>query len=423
MSKAIYLESVSGVAGDMFAASFVNAGVVTAEELAALPALLGMKGVGVTVETVRRAELEATALQVTPANGFETPAQRRHGGAGRHGHPAHAGAGEIHLPFPLETHCNGHARYSEIDQMLAESRLEEPVRELARRIFQLLAQAEASVHGYPVERVEFHEVGAVDSIMDVVMASYCVHKLGPCAIYASPIRPGRGHVKMAHGTLPVPPPASLKLLAGLPVAPTPTAILRPNVELSTPTGIAILKALAPRFVTEVPPGTILGHGLGAGTMDLGAFPNVFRIILLEEVPPPASAERFDRDRVVEISCNVDDDTAEHLAWMVAQLMDRGALDAWLTPMTGKKGRPAVCLSVLASTADWSATAEWILEHGSTFGLRYRTLDRLKLIPRFERRETSDGLLTYKLGVTKAGKILKEKPEFEDVKRIWERPEN
>ena len=295
------------------------------------------------------------------------------------------------------------------------------MRKLARGIFRLLAEAEAAAHGIPVQDVAFHEVGAVDSIMDVVMASYCVAKLGICSVYASPVRPGRGLAKMAHGTYPVPPPASLRLLAGMPVAQTPEAITRANVELSTPTGIAILKALGPRFVAELPAGTIIAHGAGAGSMDLGGFPNIFRVTLFDDAHSPASAEPFDRDRVVEIACNIDDDTAEHTSWIAAQVMERGALDAWLCPVTGKKGRTAVCLSVLASEADWPALAAWILEHSTTFGVRYRTWDRLKLFRHIERRETEKGPVNYKVGTTRDGRVLKEKPEFEDLRRIWDRP--
>ncbi len=443
MSKAIYLESVAGVAGDMFVASFVDAGVVKAEELAALPAQVGLDGVAVEVSRVRRAEVEATHVRVAcnqkaglfqhdhPGGhgGHEPHDHHDHGHAHQHDHDhghhhhhaTHDGGMETHLEFHSASHDSGHAHYADIDQRIAKSGLDEPVKELARRIFRLLAEAEASAHGFAVEDVAFHEVGAVDSIMDVVMASYCVHKLGTCAFYASPIRPGRGFVKMAHGTHPVPPPASLKLLAGLRVAPVPAAIVRSDIELSTPTGIAILKALAPRFVAEPPPGTLIGHGAGAGTMDFGAFPNIFRIVLFEEGAVAVSAEGFDSDRVVEIACNIDDDTAEHVAWMASQLLERGALDTWLTPVTGKKGRPAVCLSVLATEADWSSMAAWILQNGTTFGVRYHFWDRLKLRRRFERRETPEGALTYKVGLAKDGGVLKEKPEFEEVRRIWEKP--
>jgi uncharacterized protein (TIGR00299 family) protein len=292
---------------------------------------------------------------------------------------------------------------------------------MARRIFRLLAEAEATVHGVPVDDVAFHELGAVDSIMDVVMAAYCVDKLGPCALYASPVRAGRGSVKMAHGTYPIPPPASLRLLAGLPVAPTPEGITRTSVELSTPTGIAILKALKPQFVAELPAGTIIGHGAGAGTMDLGEFPNIFRVIVFDDEVASGLGNRFDRDQVVEIACTIDDDTAEHMAWLAAQTLVHGALDAWLAPVTGKKGRPAACLSVLAAEADWAALAAWILEHSTTFGVRFRRWDRLKLFRRFERRESAAGTLTFKVGTTRDGTFLKEKPEFEDLSRTWNKP--
>ena len=436
MNKAIYLESVAGVAGDMFVASFVDAGVVKAEELGALPAQLDLDGVEIVVSRVRRAEVEASHVRVGWNRKSDLFHHEHHGSPDPHDHhqhdhdhdhdhghdhPSHAEGGETHLHLHSGSHDGGHAHYADIDRRLARSRLDEPVRELARKIFRLLAEAEASVHGFPVEDVAFHEVGAVDSIMDVVMAAYCVNKLGACKMYASPIRPGRGFVKMAHGTHPVPPPASLKLLSGLQVAPVPAAIFRTDVELSTPTGIAILKALAPHFVAEVPPGTLLGHGVGAGTMDLGAFPNIFRIVLLEEEALSVSAEGFDRDRVVEIACNIDDDTAEHIAWMASQLLEQGALDSWLTPVTGKKGRPAVCLSVLATEANWSSMAAWILKNGTTFGVRYRSWDRLKLRRRFERREAAEGFLTYKVGLAEDGGVLKEKPEFEEVRRIWEKP--
>jgi uncharacterized protein (TIGR00299 family) protein len=426
MSQAIYLESVAGIAGDMFVASFVDAGVVTAEELGALPGLLGLKGVEVAIGKVRRAEIEATHLQVLWDRRFDLFQHGHHDGPshGPHHHHTEVGReGEPHVAFSPESHVGGHAHYSQVDGLLAQSGLGGPVKDLARGIFRLLAEAEASVHGLPVEDVAFHEIGAVDSILDVVMAAHCVTRLGACKVYASPVRPGRGMARMAHGTYPVPPPASLRLLAGMPVATTPGAVLRMDVELSTPTGIAILKALAPEFVAEIPPGTVLVSGVGAGTMDLGGFPNIFRITRLEEATGPCAPalDAFDRDRVIEIACNIDDDTAEHVAWIAARLMERGALDVWLSPATGKKGRPAVCLSALAGEADWPGLAAWILENGTTFGVRYRAWDRLKLFRRIERRETPNGPLAYKVGTTRDGRVLKEKPEFEELRRVWDGP--
>jgi len=231
---------------------------------------------------------------------------------------------------------------------------------------------------------------------------------------------------MQHGQHPVPPPASARLLAGLPVAPTPAAITRENIELSTPTGIAILKSLAPEFVGELPAGTVRHLGMGAGTLDLGGFPNVFRVTLLDGAPAaapvPAAAAPYETDRVVEVACNIDDDTGEHLAWLAERLLAQGALDVWMTPATGKKGRPLTCLSFLAPEADFARLADWFLRHSTTFGVRHRGWDRLKLARRFERRETPEGPLTYKIGLTTDGTILKEKAEFAEQRTHWERHE-
>ena len=386
MAKALFLESVAGVAGDMFAAAFVDAGLVSHEELAALPAKLGLTAVEISVENVIRATMRATHLAV------RWPQV------------------ETHLHLDHAAHHRTH--YRDIARQLDESALEQPVKELAQRIFRLLAEAEADAHGVDVERVAFHEVGTVDSLLDVVMAAYCIVKVAPQRIYASPVKPGRGTVTMQHGAHPIPPPASARLLLNMPTAPTPDAITRPNIELSTPTGLAILKALSPVFINERPAGIAQAQGSGAGTLDLGAYPNIFRVTLLEEIDTPALP--YETDSVVEIVCNIDDDTAEHLAWLCEKLLQQGALDVWQTPVTGKKGRAAICLSVLADTQTWSTLADWLLRHSTTFGVRYINWDRLKLARHFTER---DGL-TYKIGSTTTGEIVKEKAEFESVRESW-----
>ena len=416
MSRVLFLESVSGVAGDMFAAAFVDAGLVTTAELAAIPGQLGLAGTRVESRPVIRATMRATHLSisspdlVTKAPFTEPPVAPD---------PAEL---ETHLIVdPPATHQ--HTRHADIDRRIAESTLPAGVRERARGIFQLLAGAEAASHGVSVEEVSFHEVGSIDSIVDVVLAAYCIEKVKPDLICATPIRPGRGFVGMQHGRQPIPPPASARLLTGLPVAPTPAAITRENIELSTPTGIAILKSLAPEFVAAWPAGIVLQQGMGAGTLDLGAFPNVFRVVLLETagapiLPVPALAA-YEIDRVVEVACNIDDDTGEHLAWLAERLLAQGALDVWLVPATGKKGRPLTSLSFLAAEADWSRLADWFLRHSTTFGLRHRLWDRLKLARRFEQRTTPLGPLTYKIGLAPGGAVLKEKAEFDELRAQWE----
>ncbi len=419
MSRILFLESVAGVAGDMFAAAFVDAGLVTAAELAAIPARLGWAGVRVETRDVVRATMRATHLTVTsPVDDAAAPSAA----AMRAVDPAEE---ETHLIVDSPA-THRHTRHADIDRRIAAADLPGGVRERARGIFRLLAEAEAAAHGLPVAGIAFHEVGSVDSIVDVVLAAWCIEKVKPDRVCATPVRPGRGFVRMQHGQQPVPPPASARLLAGLPVAPTPTAITRENIELSTPTGIAILKSLAPEFVGEWPAGTVRQQGLGAGTLDLGVFPNVFRVTLLDAPtadpasPAGAATLPYETDRVVEVACNIDDDTGEHLAWLVERLLAQGALDAWLVPAVGKKGRPLTCLSFLATEGDWGRLSDWLLRHSTTFGLRHHRWDRLKLARRFESRATPHGPLTTKIGLTTEGAVLKQKPEFDEQRTHWER---
>ena len=410
MSRTLLLESVSGVAGDMFAAAFLDAGLVAAADLASVPARLGLPGVQVTTRRVIRAQMQATHLRV------EGP------GAG-----APPGAAPARDPAEEETHLiidapagHVHTRHADIDRRLATADLPAGVRDRARAIFQLLAEAEAGAHGMPVAEVAFHELGLADSVVDITLAAWCLEAVGPVRFLATPIRPGRGFVRIQHGVHPVPPPASARLLEGLPVAPTPAAITRADIELSTPTGIAILRSLRPTFAAELPAGTVLRQGLGAGTLDFGAFPNVFRVTLLEDAAPaPAAVLPYETDRVVEVAANIDDDTGERLAWLAERLLAQGALDVWLTPATGKKGRPLTCFQFLAAEADFPRLADWFLRHSTTFGIRHRVWDRLKLARRFEPRPGPGGPVTHKVGLTTAGEELKAKSEFEELRRRWE----
>lgn len=412
----LFLESVAGIAGDMFAASFVDAGVVSAEELQGIPRLLGLDGVLVEVSKVFKATTRVTHIDVKWDNENWKKAiasEHTHEGAFK---PAH---GHSHVLNPKAVE-HWHTHYLDLDRFLAKSALEPAVQAFARKVFRLLAEAEASAHGTTLEDVAFHEVGAVDSIVDVAMAAYCVNKVGASQVLATPVKLGRGTISIEHGSHPVPPPASARLAVGFPVAEVPSAISRPNVELSTPTGLAILKALAPKFVAGVPAGVIKSQGAGGGTMDLGAYPNVFRVMVLEEARAAVEGLPYETDEVIELCCNMDDETAERTAWVMEHLMLLGALDVWVTPVTGKKGRAAVCLSVLAETAKWKELADWLLRHSSTFGLRHRKWDRLKLARRFEKRATAQGTVAFKVGMTTDGQVLKEKPEFEDVRKLWDR---
>ena len=408
MGKALFLESVAGVAGDMFAASFVDAGLVTRDELTTLVEQLGLAGVTIEVESVIRATVKATHISVK----WRDEGWKQSFGHGHHDHGHSHKHENTNLLLGDEAKTHWHTHYTDIDALVERSSLDAATKEMSRRIFRILAEAEAGAHGIEVEKVIFHEVGTVDSILDVVMAAHCVAKTGAREFFATPIKTGRGLMTMQHGTHPIPPPASIRLLIGLPVAQTPTAITRENVELSTPTGIAIIKCLAPHFVAELPSGTLLNQGMGAGTLDLGGYPNVFRVSLIETDSAPNDLP-YEIDRVVEIVCNIDDDTGEHMAWMTGKLLELGALDVWQTPATGKKGRVLVCLSVLVEENSFQKFADWILRNSTTFGLRHRKWDRLKLARKFEDRETAKGPVKHKIGLATTGEILKEKVEYEE----------
>ncbi len=398
--KVLFLESVSGIAGDMFAASFIDAGLLDEAMARDVPRRLGLGHVQVEVSRVHRAAIAATHVAV------HVHREEEHA---PHGHDHGHGHG----------HAHGHTHYPALDALLAGSDLPAAAKTFARKVYRLLAEAEGRAHGCPPEEVSFHEVGDLDSVVDVALAGLCIAQVAPLRVLASPVRLGRGTVRTRHGMYPVPPPASGQLALGMPVAPVPSAILSEHVELSTPTGLAILKALDPAFRAGWPEGVVLAQGFGAGTLDMGAHPNVFRVVLLEEDRSAALDELpYESGSVVEIECNVDDQTAERSGWMIQRGLELGALDAWMTPVVGKKGRPAVCFTILATESTAPRLADWVLRHSSTFGLRYTRRDRLMLVRTQETRETPRGSVRFSVGRTTTGEKVKEKPEFEDLARIW-----
>lgn len=412
--KTLLLESVAGVAGDMFTAAFLDAGLVSSEAVKGVPAALGLGGVEIEITSRTTASMEATHLRVETGEDSE----QHLGLDGGHGHHHH------HHHHEHEHHHHGRT-HREIDALLEASELPPSAAGFARSVFELLAEAEAAAHGIPVDEVHFHEVGSLDSIVDVALAGLCVSSVEPGRSLATPVKLGRGYIEIQHGTHAVPPPASARLAEGFTLAEVPSAITRADVELSTPTGLAILKALSPTFVREWPAGTLIAQGMGCGTMDLGSYPNVFRVALLETAEEGAGdtgAETllsFATDRVMEISFNVDDESGERVAWITERLLGAGALDVWWTSIGGKKGRPAVQISLLANPTDWAGLAGWALRHTSTFGVRHRLWDRVKLERSIESREKEGREIRYKVGRTRTGEVVKEKPEFEDVRGSWD----
>lgn len=405
--RTLYLESHAGVAGDMFTAAFLDAGLVSSEAIQEVPRLLGVPEVSVEISDAQRAQARATRVRVVLPEGVEGPDHHHVGDKGHdHTQGHHHGTGHDHHHYPA------------LVRQIESSDLNPTAIQFALQVFRLLAEAEADSHGVPVEKVVFHEVGALDSVVDVAMAGVCVATVSSDRVLASPVKLGRGTIRIQHGAYPVPPPASARLAVGMPIAPVPEAISRPNVELSTPTGLAILKALNPDFVEGWPEGTLQAQGSGAGSTDLGDYPNVFRVALLEQ-PTKAEPPPFDTDTVVELRCNVDDQTGERTAWIMEKALEHGALDGWVTQIVGKKGRPAVCMSFLVRPEDVPSACDFLLRHSSTFGVRYAPWGRVKLFREEEIRDTPEGPVSYKIGRTADGETVKEKPEYEDLKKIWD----
>ncbi|MCX7419736.1 MAG: nickel pincer cofactor biosynthesis protein LarC [Planctomycetia bacterium] len=256
---------------------------------------------------------------------------------------------------------------------------------LAKKIFQAIAEAEAHVHGTTIDKVHFHEVGAIDSIVDIVGAAIGFDLLGVDEIVASPVPTGRGRIEIAHGVCPIPAPATAELLKGIPLVD-----LAVEAELTTPTGAAILKALVTRF-SALPEMTVESIGYGAGSRDLADRANILRLFVGESAALPES------DEVVQLETNLDDVTPEVIAYTKQKLFDAGAVDVFTTPIQMKKNRPGVLLAVLCRPADLQVMENIIFTETFTFGIRRQLMQRSKRARQSCVIETPFGLLQGKLG--------------------------
>ena len=303
------------------------------------------------------------------------------------------------LKFDVTVHDQQtHRHYAGIDAMIADSALADPVKERARSIFRRLAEAEARVHGVAVEDVHFHEVGAVDSIVDIVASAICLEYLGVGQVYASAVPLGGGFVQTSHGCLPVPAPATAELLRGMAVHGRCG-----EGERVTPTGAAILAALTTS--TGIRPDMTLSRvGSGAGGKDFSDCPNILRAFI-------GTSAAGGAEDVREGSCNLDDVTPEVIGYVQELLLEGGALDVWLAPVQMKKGRPGTILSFLCAPADLDRLAGLVMAETGTLGVRYASLRRIVQSRRIEERETQFGPVRFK--VSEYG----EKPEYEDCRRI------
>ncbi len=306
----------------------------------------------------------------------------------------------------VEEKCHHHRNLRDILEIIRKSELPQPVKDTSMAVFTALAEAEAKVHGVTVERVHFHEVGAVDSIVDIVGTAVGFHMLGVERVYASPPNLGSGTVETAHGTLPVPAPATLELLKGIPAY--SSEIRR---ELTTPTGAAILATCVEEF-RNLPPMKIEAVGCGAGSADIEGYPNVLRMVLGEVGHGP------EQDVVTVVETNIDDMNPEFYDHLMYRLFGAGALDCYLTPVIMKKNRPATKLTVLAEPEAATRLVGIVFEETSTFGVRMYDAMRKKLRREWREVGTEYGPVRVKVG-REGDRIVHYAPESEDCRRISE----
>jgi uncharacterized protein (TIGR00299 family) protein len=421
--RVAYLDCFAGISGDMFLGALVGAGV-PADVLHDAVAAMGL-GANLKIETVDRSGISCTKVNVlegAPPAGDEPHKthsheanlqQQQHEAAYKQqpktqhlhkaGH-AHTHPHDPHTRDAPEPHSHSHGRsLSLIRKMIESARLAEPVKQTAVRAFELLGHSEAKIHNVPVEEIHFHEVGAVDAIVDIVAASAGIHHLRIGAWHCSPVNVGGGMVECAHGTFPVPAPATADLLRGV-----PTYSAQVQKELTTPTGAALLRALSPTFGPQ-PAMQVEQIGYGAGSRNPKDFPNALRLSIGEAADAPGSSQT-----VTVIETALDDLSPQLLAYVTEAALAKGALDVMLTPVIMKKGRPGTLLTVLCTEAGRRALELLILSETSTLGVRIRQDRRICLDRAHTTVRTEYGDIRIKTG-SLLGEELNAAPEFEDCR--------
>jgi len=366
-----YFNCSSGISGNMILGSFVAAGL-DLNEFKKVLATLPISGYEITLQDVVKKGISAK-----------------------------------HLDVKLLDEKQPHRHLHHIEKIINDGQLPQQVKDLALKIFKKLAEAEAKVHGTTPEKVHFHEVGAVDAIIDIIGAAWGVYKLGITRVYSSPLNVGQGTVKCAHGLMPIPAPATAELLKD--------AVIYSNEvsgELVTPTGAAIITTLTSHFGSQ-PPLKVKQTAYGAGTWDL-PIPNVLRLTVGEEIAQGNIG--YDGDNAMVIEANIDDMNPEFYEYLMEKLFLAGAVDVYFTPVQMKKNRPGILVSVTSNLNDHRPIIEVLLQETTTLGLRMYPVERVKLIKEYQEVETPWGKVKIKLGKFN-NSIYNIKPEYEDCKAI------
>lgn len=428
--KVLYLDCQSGISGDMTLSALIDLGAditYISSELKKLP----LDPFSLNVKTVDKRGISAKLLDLqfeeaeeghshshehdAHSHNHEHESSHSHGDGHSHSHSHSHGDGHTHdhSHSHLDEHGHEHAhddghhshshrKASTILNMIKDSGLPLRVKKRSLAVFGVIAEAEGKIHGMDPEEVHFHEVGGMDSIIDIIGVCLALESLVVDRIISSPVPTGHGKIMIAHGLYPIPAPATAEILKGVPLAD-----FHVRGELTTPTGAAFVKALASEY-GHLPALAIENIGYGAGKKNF-EHPNIIRAVLFNEKPV------VPREKISVLECQLDDSTGETLGYVMEKLLAEGALDVYYTPVSMKKSRPGTLITVLSKPENVFLLEDLLLRETSTFGVRKTDWTRRILDREFSEVETPYGLVTVKIGMLE-GEIIKLSPEFEDVKK-------
>ncbi len=397
--KTLYLDIFSGISGDMFLGAMLDLGL-DLDHLKTEFTKLNLQGYHLHAARQSKSSIQGVKFDVHLAHSHSHEAQGDHSHEHEHEHGAHP---------HHHHHHDGSRNYADIKHLIRESGLSDWVKQKSEAVFHRVAVAEGKIHGQDPEQVHFHEVGAIDSIVDIVGACIALEWLEKPRVIAAPVVEGHGWVDCAHGRFPIPAAATLEILGGRGIAITQCD--EPH-ELVTPTGAAILAEFAERF-ERMDRVTASRVGYGLGSRDNKTRPNVLRAVL--GTSNETSVENdWESDTVVVLETNLDDCSAELLGSFMEGALSRGALDVFFTPIQMKKNRPGVLLTVLCEASMVDLFAEQMLRETSAFGVRRQIVERRKLRRHVVQAKTSFGEIEVKVG-TLNGEVLQAAPEFESCK--------
>ena len=414
--KTLYLDIFSGIAGDMFIAALLDLGVDAAKLERELKKLK-LDGWHLHISRGQKSAIAGVKFDVHLAHEHDhahthDSHEHAHHRAHHHEHP-HDHSHEHHHEHAQEEHHHDDQRnFAEIKKIISRSNLSAWVKQKSIAVFQRIAVAEGKIHGLPSNEVHFHEVGAVDSIVDIVGAAIALELLGKPRVFASSVVEGTGWIDCAHGKFPVPAPATLAILGARKI---PISQCDEPHELVTPTGAALLAEFVESFgAMENLVAEKIGFGLG--TRENKTRPNVLRAVLGTQSKVAPSGLDWESDKIAVLETNLDDCTGEILGAFVETALTAGALDVFHTPIQMKKNRPGVLLTVLCAEADAEKFSEMILRETTAFGVRKTIAERRKLRREFADIKTAFGKVTVKIGRL-GGKVVQAAPEFESVKTL------